>query len=74
MLMSLVDQPSYMMHLARETRYSPIADVMPFYILAAIVKLMKSKLYKIQPVIDHVRNNCTIKREIENSNKKLKTR
>ena len=29
---------------------------------------MKSKLYKIQPVIDHVRNNCcTIKQEIENS-------
>ena len=77
MLMSLVDQPSYMMHLARETWYPPIADVMPInryknldiiYILATIVKLMKSKLYKIQPVIDHVRNNCcTIKQEIENS-------
>ena len=77
MLMSLVDQPSYMMYLARETRYPPIADVMPInryknldiiYILATIVKLMKSKLYKIQHVIDHVRNNCcTIKQEIENS-------
>ena len=43
------------------------------YILATIVKLMmqktkKNKLYKIQPVIDHVRNTCcTIKPEIENS-------
>ena len=46
MLMSLVDQPSYMMYLARETRYPPIADVMPInryknldiiYILATIV-------------------------------------
>ena len=30
----------------------------------------KNKLYKIQPVIDHVRNNCrTIKPEIENPNR-----
>ena len=31
-------------------------------------KTKKNKLYKIQPVIDHVRNTCcTIKPEIENS-------
>ena len=31
------------------------------------VENKKNKLYKIQPVIDHGRNNCTIKPEIENS-------
>ena len=81
MLMSLFDLPSYMMYQARETWYPPIVDVMSINSYKKPRQYLhfsdnskiddaenKNKLYKIQPVIDHVRNNCcTIKREIETS-------
>ena len=82
MLMLPVDLPSYMMYWVRETWYPPIVDVMPINRYKKLRQYLhfsdnsktddaeneKNKLYKIQPVIDHVRNNCrTIKPEIENS-------
>ena len=82
MLMSLFDLPSYMMYQARETCYPPIVDVMSINRYKKPRQYLhfsdnskiddaenkKNKLYKIQPVIDHVRNNCcTIKPEIETS-------
>ena len=82
MFMLLVDLPSYMMYWARETRNPPIADVMPISRYKELTQYLhfsdnskiddaenkNNKLYKIQPVIDHVRNNCrAIKPEIKNS-------
>ena len=81
MLMSLFDLPSYMMYQARETWYPPIVNVMSINSYKKPRQCLhlsdnskiddaenKNKLYKIQPVIDHVRNNCcTIKPEIETS-------
>ena len=71
MLMSLVDLPSYMMYWARETWYPPIADFMPIHKYKKLGQYSnlrdnskiddtenKKKLYKIEPVTDHVRNNC----------------
>ena len=72
MLMSLVDLPSYMMYWARETWYPPIADFMPINKYKKLgqysnlrdnskiddTENKKNKLYKIEPVTDHVRNNC----------------
>ena len=69
MLMSLVDLPSYMMDCARETWYT-VANVMPinrykklrwylhFSNNSKIDDAENKKNCKIQPVIDHVRNNC----------------
>ena len=70
MLMSLVDLPSYMMYWARKTRYLQITEVMPINRYKKLRQYLyfsdnsriddaeneNNKLYKIQPVIDHVRN------------------
>ena len=76
MLMSVVQLPKYEMRWANKTRYAPIADVMGRnryktlrrYLHANDNSLLedetnkKNKLFKIQPVIDHVKFNC---REIQ---------
>ena len=70
------------MYWAVDTRYPPIADVMTrnrYMVLREYLHVSDNskkdeegnkdnKLYKIQPVLDHVRNNCTtIEPEIEQS-------
>ena len=71
MLMSVVQLPKYKMYWANETRYAPIADVMGRNRYKAIRRYLhindnslledktnkKNKLFKIQPVIDHVEFN-----------------
>lgn len=82
MFMSIFNLPTYRMYWAKETRYPPIADVMSvnrYKLLRENLHVSDNlqrddpenagnKLYKIQPVLDHVRNNCTeIEPEIEHS-------
>lgn len=82
MYMSIVRLPSYVMYWSTETRYAPVADVMPIgrykklrqYLhvndntLAGSEENKNNRLYKIQPVLEHVRNNCQkIVPEVENS-------
>jgi hypothetical protein len=81
-LMFVVKLPSYKMYWAAETRYPPIADVMPINrykklrqflhvsdnTLADVGENKGNRLYKVQPVLEHVRNNCLkIQPEVENS-------
>ena len=78
MLMSIVKLPSYQMYWATETRYAPIADIMP---ISRFKKLRQNlhpnnnalkdvginktnKVFKVQPILNAVRNNC-IKTEPE---------
>ena len=80
--MSVIDLPAYCMYWANETRYPPIADVMSvnrYKLLRENLHVSDNskrdepenkgnKLYKIQPVLDHVRQNCTsIEPEVEHS-------
>ena len=79
MMMGIVQLPMYEMYWANETRYAPIADVMTRNRYKALRRFLhvndnslledeanqKNKLFKIQPVIEHVRRNC---REIEPEN------
>jgi len=72
MFMSVIDFPTYRMYWANETRYQPIADVMSRNRYQQLREYLhvsdnlqretsnnaENKLYKIQPVLDHVRNNC----------------
>lgn len=82
MLMSVVKLPSYTMFWAAETRYPPIADVMPVNRYKKLRQFLHvsdstladdgenkgNRLYKVQPVLEHVRNNCVkIQPEVENS-------
>ena len=82
MLMPVINLPAYRMYWAVDTRYPPIADVMTrnrYMVLREYLHVSDNskkdeegnkdnKLYKIQPVLDHVRNNCTtIEPEIEQS-------
>ena len=67
-LMSVVQLPKYEMYWANETRYAPIADVMGRNRYKTLRRYLhvndnslledetnkKNKLFKIQPVIDHV--------------------
>ena len=76
MLMSVVQLPKCEMYWANETRYAPIADVMGRNRYKTLRRYLhvndnslledetnkKNKLFKIQPVIDHVKFNC---REIQ---------
>ena len=80
--MSIVRMPSYTMYWAAETRYPCIADVMPINRYKKLRQFLHvsdntlaendvnkgNRLYKIQPVLDHVRNNCLkVDPEVENS-------
>ena len=82
MLMSIVQLPKYEMYWANETRYAAIADVMSRNKYKSLRRFLhfndnsllddeentKNKLFKIQPIIDHVKNNCRkIEPEIEQS-------
>ena len=72
MFMSILELPSYRMYWAKETRYPPIADVMSvnrYKLMREYLHVsdnlerhspenIGNKLYKIQPVLDHVRENC----------------
>ena len=72
--MSFVQLPAYRMYWSKETRYPPVADVMSINrykllseYLHASNNLEKdkpenvgNKLFKIQPVLDHVRQNCLL--------------
>ena len=72
MYRSIIDFPAYQMYWALETRYPPIADVMSRSrhqqlreFLPVSDNLQRdnpentgNKLYKIQPILEHVRNNC----------------
>ena len=73
MLMSIVSLPAYYMYWAVDTKYSPIADIMSInrykkcvniFIATinrkeAVKKIKKNKLYKIEPVLNVVRETCT---------------
>ena len=80
--MSIVQLPKYEMYWANETRYAAIADVMSRNKYKSLRRFLhfndnsllddeentKNKLFKIQPIIDHVKNNCRkIEPEIEQS-------
>ncbi|XP_004211012.1 piggyBac transposable element-derived protein 3 [Hydra vulgaris] len=82
MLMSIVKLPSCRMYWAAETKYPQIAEVMSRNRYVCLreclhlndnskkdeIKNKNNKLFKIQPVLDHVRNNCImIEPEIEHS-------
>lgn len=72
MYMSIIAFPVYRMYWANETRYNPIADIMSrnrYQQLRELIHVSDNlkkdesgnkdnKLYKIQPVLEHVRNNC----------------
>ena len=76
MLMSVVQLLKYKMYWANETRYAPIADVMGRNRYKTLRRYLhvndnslledetnkKNNLFKIQPVIDHIKFNC---REIQ---------
>ena len=82
MLMSVVQLPKYEMYWANETRYAPIADVMGRNRYKTLRRYLhvngnslledetnkKNKLFKIQPVIDHVKFN---RREIQSEKDQL---
>ena len=82
MYTSIIKMPSYALYWAAETRYAPVADIMSInrykklrqYLHVSNNTFAKNdenkgnRLYKIQPVLDHVRDNCLkIEPEIENS-------
>ena len=72
MYMSIIDFPAYRMYWAQETRYPPVADVMSRNRYQQLREFLHvsdnlqrdnpentgNKLYKIQPILEHVRNNC----------------
>ena len=72
MYMSVIDFPAYRMYWALETRYPPIADVMSRNRYQQLREFLHvsdnlqqdnpentgNKLYKIQPILEHVRSNC----------------
>ena len=72
MYMSIIDFPAYRTYWALETRYLPIADVMSRNRYQQLREFLHvsdnlqrdnpentgNKLYKIQPIMEHVRNNC----------------
>ena len=72
MYMSIIDFPAYRMYWALETRYPPIADVMSRNRYQQLREFLHvsdnlqrdnpentgNKLYKIQPILEHVRNKC----------------
>ena len=72
MYMSIIDFPAYRMYWALETRHPPIADVMSrnrYQHLREFLHVSDNlqrdnpentgnKLYKIPPILEHVRNNC----------------
>ena len=78
MLMSIVKLPSYQMHWATETKYAPVADIMPISRFKKLRQYLHAnnnalkdvginktnKVFKVQPILDAVRNNC-IKTEPE---------
>ena len=72
MQMSILNLPAYSMYWARETRIPTIADIMPLNRYKMLRQYLhvsdnsksdeeenkENKLFKIQPVLDHVRANC----------------
>ena len=69
--MAIVQLPAYEMYWANDTRYAPIADVMGRNRYKTLRRYLhvndnsllddearKNKLFQVQPVIDHVRDNC----------------
>ena len=70
MYMSIVRLPSYQMFWAGETRFPPLRHFLHVSdsTLADVGKNKGNRLYKIQPVFDHVQENCLkIQSEVENS-------
>ena len=80
--MSIINLPAFYMYWASETRYPPVADVMPIARYKALRQNLHvsdnakcndpenkdNKLYKIPLVLDHVRENCILlEPEIEHS-------
>ena len=73
MLMSIVSLPAYYMYWAVDTKYSPIADIMSINRYKKMRQYIHcndnskrnskenqdNKLYKIEPVLNMVRENCT---------------
>ena len=73
MLMSIVSLPAYYMYWAVDTKYSPIADIMSINRYKKMRQYIycndnskrnsqenqENKLYKIKPVLNMVRENCT---------------
>ena len=73
MLMSIVSLPAYYMYWAVDTKYSPIADIMSINHYKKMLQYIhcndnsktnskenrENKLYKIEPVLNMVRENCT---------------
>ena len=82
MLMAVVKLPQYDMYWAKESRYPPVADAMSIKRYKELRRFLHvsdnskkdepenkgNKLYKIEPVLLHVRDNCRkIQSEVENS-------
>ena len=73
MLMLIVSLPAYYMYWAVDTKYSPIADIMSINRYKKMHQYIhcndnlktnskenqENKLYKIEPVLNMVRENCT---------------
>ena len=73
MLMSIVSLPAYYMYWAVDTKYSRIADICPLIVTKKMRQYIhcndnskrnskenqENKLYKIEPVLNMVRENCT---------------
>ena len=74
MYMSIINLPNFRMYWANETRYPIVADIVSrnryqklreFWHVSDNLEKEKpenvnNKLFKIQPVLDHVRNNCIL--------------
>ena len=72
MVMFIVKLPRFEVYWVRETRFRPVADIMsisrykklrPYLHCNDTLKLgeeenKNNKLYKIEPVLNHVRGNC----------------
>ena len=73
MLMSIVSLPAYYTYWAVDTKYSPIADIVSINCYKKMRQYIhcndnlkrnsqenhENKLYKIEPVLNMVRENCT---------------
>lgn len=67
LLMGIVDMPAYTNYWAQETRYPPIADIMPLKRYQALRRSLHfvnnedtntDRYFKVRPILEKVRRNC----------------
>lgn len=77
LMMGVVHMPAYTDYWALETRYAPIADIMPLKRYQALRRSLHfvdnedintDRYFKVRPILEHVRRNCLkIEPEVRNS-------